>query len=185
MAELSFVDQLLQEPTGRFFVRVDSQFIQDHAMDDDVVSVVGDVDEPLRLLLDEARDSSDAVSDKAKLLYGLIHRKFLLTEDGVQQMIARFNAGDFPHCRRVFCHKHTCLPMGLTETFGVDTMKMFCPNCSDVYTYTQTAPIDGAFFGSEWIHRLMHDHREIIPSSAPEVYEPRVYGFKVFLQQKK
>ena len=178
---MSFINWLLQEPAGQFFVRVDDHFIQEHANDADIAPAIGSVEGTLKLLL--AGRPGDAGTEKARLLYGLLHRKYLLTEEGARQMIARQQAGHFPPCRRVFCHKHTCLPMGLSDKAGSD-MVLFCPNCSDVYAHNAGVAIDGSFFGSEWIHHLVRNHSEIIPKTPPEVYEPRVYGFKVFLQRK-
>lgn len=184
MSDPSFIGWLLEEPIGQFFVRVDDKFIQDHAHDSDITAIVGNVDAPLKLLLAPSGRPTDAAADKARTLYGLLHRKYLLTEEGMSQMIARLTAGDFPKCRRLLCHKQTCVPIGLSDKMGSE-MVLFCPNCSDVYNHNLRVSVDGAFFGQEWIRKLVHDHKEVIPKTPPEVYEPRVYGFKVFLQQRK
>lgn len=49
---------------------------------------------------------------------------------------------------------------------GVDTVKLFCPNCNDIYTPSSSrfSGVDGAFFGTTFAHLFFHTYREYSPS---------------------
>lgn len=56
----------------------------------------------------------------------------------------------FGVCPRVFCYGQAVLPCGRADTPGLDTVKLFCPNCQDIYSplSQKYSGVDGAFFGS-------------------------------------
>ena len=45
----------------------------------------------------------------------------------------RFEQNAFGICPRVFCQGQAVLPCGRVDTPGIDTVKLFCPNCQDIY----------------------------------------------------
>lgn len=45
-----------------------------------------------------------------------------------------YGLGHFGYCPRVFCHSHPVLPCGRSDLPGLDTVKLFCPNCMDCYS---------------------------------------------------
>lgn len=73
------------------------------------------------------------VESSAELLYGLIHQRYILTAKGMQQMVDMYGLGHFGYCPRVYCHSHPVLPCGRSDLPGLDTVKLFCPNCMDCY----------------------------------------------------
>lgn len=180
---MSFIDWFLNEPDGKLFARVDEAFIKANISDPKIIEKVGDVSNGLKLLFSSRVELSRSDEKKARTLYGLLHRKFLLTDEGRRQMIQKFQAEEFPKCCRYFCCSR-CFPMGLTEELGKDTVKMFCPNCTDAFECKTVDHIDGAFFGKEWIHLLMNSGELELPDELPFAYEPKVYGFRVSLQRK-
>lgn len=103
------------------------------------------------------------VESSAELLYGLIHQRFIITRQGLQQMVrlctaltgfvlnvpsqyAKYDAGDFGYCPRVYCHRAKLLPCGRSDLPGVDTVKLFCASCLDMYTppSSRFSTVDGA-----------------------------------------
>jgi casein kinase II subunit beta len=98
------------------------------------------------------RAASDlsVVESSAELLYGLIHQRYITSRPGIQQMAEKYDADHFGHCPRVFCNGARVLPVGCHDTPGIDTVKLFCPSCLDVYTppNSRFQSIDGAFFGT-------------------------------------
>lgn len=60
-------------------------------------------------------------------------------------------------------------------------MKLFCPQCQDVYHPTRRAnrELDGAYFGPTFPHLLMMVKPEAFAPKTFRVYIPRVYGFRV------
>lgn len=90
------------------------------------------------------------VESSAELLYGLIHQRYITSRQGIQAMAEKYDLDHFGHCPRVFCNGARVLPVGCHDTPGVDTVKLFCPSCLDVYTppNSRFQSVDGAFFGT-------------------------------------
>ena len=99
-----------------------------------------------------ARMASDlsVIESSAELLYGLIHQRYITSRPGIQQMAEKYDALHFGHCPRVYCNSAKVLPVGCHDTPGIDTVKLFCPSCLDVYTppNSRFQSVDGAFFGT-------------------------------------
>ena len=99
-----------------------------------------------------SRMASDlsVIESSAELLYGLIHQRYITSRPGIQQMAEKYDAEHFGHCPRVFCDGARVLPVGCHDSPGVDTVKLFCPSCMDVYTppNSRFQSVDGAFFGT-------------------------------------
>jgi casein kinase II subunit beta len=83
------------------------------------------------------------------MLYGLIHQRFICSRAGIQQMSEKYELGHFGVCPRTNCNFARCLPVGLSDIPGEDTVKLFCPSCLDVYVppNSRFQTVDGAFFG--------------------------------------
>jgi casein kinase II subunit beta len=98
------------------------------------------------------RSSSDTsvIESSAELLYGLIHARYITSRPGIQQMMEKYELSHFGYCPRVHCAGTKVLPVGLTDTPGQQTVKLFCPSCMDVYTppNSRFQAVDGAFFGT-------------------------------------
>lgn len=98
------------------------------------------------------RTSSDTsvIESSAELLYGLIHARYITSRPGIQQMMEKYESSHFGFCPRVYCAQAKVLPVGLTDTPGQQTVKLYCPSCSDVYTppNSRFQAVDGAFFGT-------------------------------------
>ena len=94
------------------------------------------------------------------MLYGLIHQRWIISRAGLQAMVFliksdasnvffkadKYEHASFGHCPRVFCHSTAVVPMGRSDCPAIDTVKLFCPSCLDIYTPPQTRfhAIDGA-----------------------------------------
>lgn len=98
------------------------------------------------------RMSSDlsVIESSAELLYGLIHQRYITSRPGIQQMAEKYDAQHFGTCPRVCCNSCKVLPVGLNDSPGHETVKLFCPSCLDVYTppNSRFQTVDGAFFGT-------------------------------------
>ena len=98
------------------------------------------------------RTSSDTsvIESSAELLYGLIHARYITSRPGIQQMMEKYELSHFGYCPRVYCGAAKVLPVGLTDTPGQQTVKLFCPSCLDTYTppNSRFQAVDGAFFGT-------------------------------------
>lgn len=92
------------------------------------------------------------IESSAELLYGLVHQRYILSRPGMQQMYEKYLSAHFGHCPRVFCNNARVLPCGATDTPNVDTVKLFCPCCLDIYTppNSRFQQVDGSFFGTSF-----------------------------------
>jgi casein kinase II subunit beta len=97
------------------------------------------------------RSSADIgiIEQNAEVLYGLIHQRFICSRSGIQQMCEKYELGHFGTCPRTYCEHARTLPVGLSDIPGVNTVKLFCPSCLDVYVppNSRFQTVDGAFFG--------------------------------------
>jgi casein kinase II subunit beta len=59
--------------------------------------------------------------------------------------VEKYDAGHFGACPRVFCHSTHVLPCGRADIPGLDTIKLYCPNCGDIYSppSSKYASVDG------------------------------------------
>lgn len=107
------------------------------------------------------------VESSAELLYGLVHQRFILTKPGLVMMVEKYEAGHFGICPRVFCHATHVLPCGRSDMPGIDTVKLYCPNCGDIYTppSSKYQQVDGAFFGTSFAPLFFQTYPELL--SAP------------------
>jgi len=54
-----------------------------------------------------------------------------ITESCVQ--VDKYENGVFGSCPRVYCVGCNVVPCGRSDMPGLDTVKLFCPNCNDIY----------------------------------------------------
>src|SRR5215471_16502041 len=74
------------------------------------------------------------IEESAEMLYGLVHQRFILTRPGLDQMDDKYTACHFGACPRYLCNSAYVVPCGSSDLLGADTVKLFCPNCLDIYT---------------------------------------------------
>ncbi|KAF3910560.1 hypothetical protein ABW21_db0201830 [Orbilia brochopaga] len=113
------------------------------------------------------------IESSAELLYGLVHQRYILSRPGMQQMYEKYIAAHFGHCPRVFCNNARVLPCGSTDTPNMDTVKLFCPCCLDIYTppNSRFQQVDGAFFGTSFASLFLMTFTDI-DYSAPSHKTP-------------
>ncbi|BFZ55491.1 casein kinase 2 regulatory subunit [Savitreella phatthalungensis] len=151
-----------------------------------------------------AADQS-AIEASAELLYGLIHSRYIVSRAGLASMAEKYEGGHFGTCPRAFCERTGVVPVGLSDIPSQESVKLYCPNCLDVYVPPNSRfhNIDGAFFGTTFPHLFFLTFPDLLnrlpalqprtqpptlepptltaptPPAIPEPYLPRIYGFKV------
>lgn len=90
----------------------------------------------------------ERIKTNARLLYGLLHQRFILTEEGCSTMEKKYNKGIFGRCPRIKCENEKLLPIGSTTVPNTELVKTFCPRCFDIYE--TKAKYDAAFFGPDF-----------------------------------
>ncbi|KAJ6237173.1 casein kinase ii subunit beta [Anaeramoeba flamelloides] len=115
------------------------------------------------------------IEEDTKYLYGLIHSRYIVTDEGMRRMAKKYRAGIFGKCPNVFCQRQPCLPIGLYDEPKRDTVKMYCPKCRDLYSpKLRYRKIDGAYFGTTFPHLLLNTRQKLRPSEPPKEYKPTI-----------
>lgn len=122
------------------------------------------------------RSASDStmIETSAELLYGLIHQRYITSRMGMQAMLDKYEKKGFGYCPRVLCLGAKVLPVGTTDMPGIDTLKLFCPSCLDLYVppNSRFQKIDGAFFGTTFGCLFMMTFPEVSYAGRRYLREP-------------
>ena len=87
----------------------------------------------------------------------------------------------FGICPRVMCQNQPVVPIGMNEELSISRVKIYCPKCEDVYVPRHKfVDIDGAYFGKSFPFIFFQTFPELIPDGIKQLYEPKIYGFKIF-----
>jgi casein kinase II subunit beta len=99
----------------------------------------------------------------------------------------KYEAGVFGSCPRVYCMGCNVVPCGRSDLPGLETVKLFCPNCNDIYVPASSrfqgvdgashfasdpvpcsligvGSLPGAFFGTTFAHLFFQTYRELMPA---------------------
>jgi len=160
---LDLITDTLGAPVLVFYARIQEPNSQ-IATDDDIQ--------------DDLRGSLDV---QARLLYGLIHARWIVTARGLQKMVChnlenellaylksqleKYKRGEFGRCPRVYCQSQPLLPVGLTDVPYQKSVKLYCGRCEDLYSpkSSRHGSIDGAYFGTTFPHLLFLVYPSLVP----------------------
>ncbi|KAI9243985.1 casein kinase II, regulatory subunit [Sporodiniella umbellata] len=173
----------------RYYAEVDEKFIEDAFNLIGLSSQVPLYRETLEIILNmEPNDAMysripdlSLLQPSAELLYGLIHQRYIITKDGLLQMLEKYKAGDFGKCPRVYCNDCHLLPCGQHDISNQSFVRLYCPNCKDLYAppNPKYSRIDGAHFGTTFPHLFFQSFPECIKQVSPTQYVPRIFGFRI------
>jgi casein kinase II subunit beta len=170
---LTWISWFCSLPGHEYFCEVSEDFIEDDFNLTGLNSMVPFWKEAMEMVLDvEPDEDSSKIPDvsiveaSAELLYGLVHQRYILTRAGLQAMVEKYEAGMFGNCPRVYCVGCNVVPCGRSDLPGLDTVKLFCPNCNDIYVppSSRFQGVDGAFFGTTFGHLFFQSYRELAPA---------------------
>lgn len=186
-----WVDWYLSLPRAKYFVRIDSEYIHNIANYYGFKQKINHFEAAIQLMVNNTIRSSMedieldsqawVIEQQAEILYGLLHSQYIMTEKGLDKIKAKYMKGDFPKCPRVLCHGTCCLPYGVSEKLNEYSVKLYCPNCHDIFNNTDStvSSIDGAFFGPSYVHNFSQKFPVFIRKEKAESYEPKLFGFKL------
>ncbi|BFU23157.1 casein kinase II regulatory subunit family protein [Entamoeba histolytica HM-1:IMSS-B] len=182
-----FVKAFLKEGKNKYYVRVDNSFIEDSFNYYGLENQVHGYKEVKEYLLSKKKKSikqeDEFLYNGASILYGLIHARFIVTEEGLKKMKRKYKKQEFGICPRYYCNKAALLPFSPSDKLNESTIQLVCPLCKHVYRPPQEyATIDGAHFGSSFASLFMMTFPKYVNSVKPieGKYSPIIYGFKLY-----
>eukprot|EP00941_MAST-03F_sp_MAST-3F-sp1_P000520 g520.t1 len=175
---------------NEFFCEVPESYIMDDFNLCGLKNMVPYYEYALELILDLesnieeelSEDQHEVLESAAEMLYGLIHARFIMSNNGLQLMREKFENVDFGRCHRVFCEGQPCLPIGQSDLPRNTTVNVFCPKCRDIYfpKSSRQCNVDGAYFGTSFCHFFLMQTPEAIPEPARNSsFVPKLFGYKI------
>ncbi|KAH7887684.1 casein kinase II regulatory subunit-domain-containing protein [Phlebopus sp. FC_14] len=170
---LTWISWFCSLPGHEYFCEVSEDFIEDDFNLTGLNTMVPFWKEAMEMVLDvEPDEDSSKIPDvsiveaSAELLYGLVHQRYILTRAGLQAMVDKYESAAFGVCPRVYCMGCNVVPCGRSDIPGMDTVKLYCPNCNDIYgpPSSRFQGVDGAFFGTTFAHLFFQSYRELAPA---------------------
>ncbi|KAF8151036.1 casein kinase II, regulatory subunit [Crassisporium funariophilum] len=156
-----WISWFLSSKGNEYFCEVDEDFILDRFNLTGLNNEVANYQQALDLITDSLDDDIQdelrgSLDVQARLLYGLIHARWIVTARGLTKMLDKFKRADFGRCPRVLCASQPLLPVGLTDIPYEKSVKLHCGRCEDLYSpkSSRHGSIDGAYFGTTFPHLL-------------------------------
>lgn len=173
-----------------YFVEVSPEFIEDDFNLTGLSSIVPYYKQALDVILDLEPETIVQQTDipliehAAELLYGLIHARFILTKQGLHSMAEKYEENCFGSCPRYYCDGMHLIPIGRFDSPGIETVRLYCPNCNDIYlpSSSRYLNIDGAFFGTSFVGLFMKMFPEIdrqTKQRTKDQFQLKLFGFKL------
>jgi casein kinase II subunit beta len=172
----SWISWFLSSKGNEYFCEVEEDYILDRFNLTGLNNEVSNYAQALDLITDNLDDDIQdelrgALDVQARLLYGLIHARWIVTARGLAKMLDKFKRVDFGRCPRVLCQSQPLLPVGLSDTPYEKSVKLYCGRCEDVYSpkSSRHGSIDGAYFGTSFPHLLFLVYPSLLPPKAGPV----------------
>ncbi|CAO1618650.1 unnamed protein product [Parajaminaea phylloscopi] len=173
-ASSTWVSWFLASKGNEYFCEVDEDYILDRFNLTGLNAEVQHYPQALDLVTDAIeedldQETRDHIEAQGRLLYGLVHARYIITTRGLQKMLEKYKRSDFGRCPRVLCYSQSLLPLGLSDLPFQKAVKLYCPRCEDIYSpkSSRHGTIDGAFFGSSFPHLLFMVFPNMLPSKSP------------------
>ncbi|KAF7966727.1 hypothetical protein HWV62_37243, partial [Athelia sp. TMB] len=165
-----WISWFLSSKGNEYFCEVEEDYILDRFNLTGLNNEVTNYSQALDLITDNLDDEvadelRGALDVQARLLYGLIHARWIVTARGLSKMLEKYKKADFGRCPRVLCQSQPLLPVGLTDAPYEKSVKLFCGRCEDIYSpkSSRHGSIDGAYFGTSFPHLLYLVYPTLIP----------------------
>ncbi|PVV04501.1 hypothetical protein BB560_000999 [Smittium megazygosporum] len=184
----------LAQKGNSIFCNVDDSYIADPFNLTNLDKDIDNYKSALKLILNDITLSKikglhlKKIWDSACFLYGQIHARYILTNDGMLKMLDKYENSAFGTCPRVQCDQQSLIPVGIDDRVGVARVKFYCCNCEDVYEPDGQCnkEIDGAFFTTTFPHLFFLSFPHLKPKTKFKIdrYVPRMFGYKIYRHSK-
>lgn len=177
-----WVGEFLGLPENIALVKVPRDFIADRFNLIGLSKNIPNAEGALKVLLDSAEGSSD---HRATTLYYLIHQRYIFTKEGLEEVFERVIHGDYGVCKNIACASAKLIPLGLTDLPDVSHVKLYCHNCRAIFhPEGDLRRLDACAFGRSFPHFLVMTYKHHFEKSKYSKYVPRIFGFRVFEDDK-
>ncbi|CCH58741.1 hypothetical protein TBLA_0A09570 [Henningerozyma blattae CBS 6284] len=188
-----WIDLFLGRKGSEYFCDIDPDYITDRFNLINLQKTVPKFTQVIQYIVDELDETVlesmshsrlEQLENDARKLYGLIHARYIITIKGLQKMLQKYRDADFGRCPRVFCNSQPLLPVGLHDVPGIDSVRLYCPACEDLYNpkSSRHSTIDGAYFGTSFPGMFLQAFPEIVPRHPTKTYVPKIFGFELHKQ---
>lgn len=182
-----WIDLFLGIKGNEYYCDIDEEYIRDRFNLTGLHAEVNKLPALVDIITDHADiethppEHRETLEHNARILYGLVHARYILTLRGLNKMFDKYRSGDFGYCPRVHCHLYPLLPIGLDDLPRVALVKLYCKKCEDLFNpkSNRHAVVDGAFFGTSFPAMFFQNFAQAIPVHSRDTYVPRVFGFKL------
>jgi len=179
----SWISWFLSSKGNEYFCEVEEDYILDRFNLTGLNTEIANYSQALDLITDnlddEIHDELRGTLDvQARLLYGLIHARWIVNARGLAKMLEKYKKVDFGRCPRVLCQSQPLLPVGLTDVAYEKSVKLYCGRCEDIYSpkSSRHGSIDGAYFGTSFPHLLFMCYPALIPTKNGPIDGPGFRG---------
>uniref|UniRef100_A0A0K0EE05 Casein kinase II subunit beta n=1 Tax=Strongyloides stercoralis TaxID=6248 RepID=A0A0K0EE05_STRER len=135
----NFVEEHLSKKSNKWLVKIPEDFFIDKFNLVGIYDIIGikSLEKAVSMILNKSKDIEDndftSIQKNAAFLYGLVHARYIITPEGLNDMKEKFINNDFGSCLKVSCLNQALLPIGLHDIPSHEQVKMFCPKCQDVF----------------------------------------------------
>ena len=108
--------------------------------------------------------------------YEMIHNRYILTDDGLNEMKNKFISCAYGTCNNKQCKHFKLLPIGISNKPGRCNAKLYCQRCHTIYDWD--CLLDGCAFGTWFPHLFFLVFPDLLPSTQFNgLVKPNIFGF--------
>ena len=183
-----WIDLFLGIKGNEYFCDIDEEYIRDRfnltGLNEEVskLPTLIDIITDLVDIEQQPEEHKDALELNARILYGLIHARYILTSRGLNKMFEKYRNGDFGYCPRGSLSITPFVARWVERPTRLASVKLYCAKCEDLYNPKsgRHSVVDGAYFGvHEFPAMFFQNLPLVIPTHVKETYVPKVFGFKL------
>lgn len=101
----------LTQKENAWLCHIDKSFVEDAFNLYGLKALVPRYKEALDVILGKSFSQSESIDSSTRLLYGLMHQRYILTSNGLEKMNIKYINGDFGCCPRYLCRKQHVIPV--------------------------------------------------------------------------
>ena len=176
-----WIDWFTAQKQSKLYCYVDHDYMTDRFNLTGLQNYSQNIMECIQIMTDQVDD--DSLEKECSHVYGLIHARYIMSRFGLHKMCEKYRKREFGICPRLTCLT-AVLPIGVSDQPNVDSVKLYCPNCDDIYNSELFKDIDGCHFGTSFPMMLMLSYSDIFATYFDQQKEIKkssikLYGFNV------